>query len=115
MEASVGYMNIQLIQEGGRKENTGGISVGTGMNWYSHGEDNISPFVSLLASWVKADASRIEHSRVVLIATVGTDYHVAQSLSVFFRFGPAMQFTTTRKRTETETVTQFDAGIAYRL
>lgn len=114
-ELSLGWLSVQLIEEGERKTRTDGYTLTAAANWYSHPDAPVSPLLNLTATYIVADGARLQQWRAVLMATVGSDYTPTPRSSLFFRFGPAWQMLTTRGEASSEWSVQFDAGIMYKL
>jgi hypothetical protein len=112
-ELSLGWLSVQLIEEGERKTRTDGYTLTAAANWYSHPDAPVSPLLNFTATYIVADGARLQQWRAVLMATVGSDYTPTPRSSLFFRFGPAWQLLTTRGEASSEWSVQFDAGITY--
>ena len=114
-EFSVGYLSIGLLKPDQSKENTDGVSFTIGGNWYSHPESEISPMVTLLASYIttiEAQDGYVQH-RFAISPAIGTEYYMTSALMLFFRFGMSVQFISEPTRTSTEVPVHFDAGIGW--
>ncbi len=114
LEASAGWMQITLLRENERKEYTPGYSVTVGGNWYTHPDASISPTLSLLGVYTSSGTlpDGFKQTRVAIVPALGSEYYFHEGFSVFFRFGPAFQFSTESGQTEFETATQFDGGVS---
>lgn len=114
LEAAAGYMQVTLLRENERKEYTDGWSATLGSSWYSHPEAMVSPMISLHAVYMRSASMSdgFSQRRIAIVPTLGSEYFVHETLSLFFRFGPAFQFITERGTTHFETATQFDAGLS---
>jgi len=115
LDAALGVLSVQLIEEGGSKAHTSGYSATIGGTWFTLRDDIVSPFISLQGCYVYADAARIDQQRMIAILAVGTEYAPSALFSIYLRFGPAYQMIWTRGSRTTETTTQFDAGIGITL
>ena len=114
LEASGGYVQITLIRENERKEYADGYSATFGGSWYTHPDAPISPMISLLGVYVASGTlpDGFAQTRIALVPSLGSEYHFHEGFSLFFRFGPAFQFTTENNRTQFGTTTQFDGGVS---
>lgn len=114
LDAAVGYVRVNLIKDNGRTEYTDGTSVTLGGSWYALRAARITPVISL--HFVYVESAPFENGyrqrRTAVIPTLGSEYAFFGSLSFFFRFGPAFQFTRDIGETRFELVTQFDTGFA---
>ncbi|MFZ1729325.1 MAG: hypothetical protein WBQ23_10905 [Bacteroidota bacterium] len=112
LEAAAGYMQVTLLRENARKEYTDGMSFTFGGSWYSHPEAGISPMISLLGVYVASATlpDGFSQTRFAIVPSLGSEYYIHHNFSVFFRFGPAFQFTKELQKSSFETATQFDAG-----
>ncbi|MDX9758375.1 MAG: hypothetical protein RBU27_04360 [Bacteroidota bacterium] len=114
IEAAVGYVRVNLIKENGRTEYTDGTSITLGGRWYALRDAGITPVISLQCVYVESApfANGYRQRRIAVMPALGSEYSFLASLSFFFRFGPAFQFTRDIGETRFELVTQFDAGFA---
>lgn len=114
LEASGGYLQVTLLRENERKEYTNGVSVTLGGSWFTHPRDVISPTISLLGVYVASTKlpDGFSQTRFAVVTSLGSEYYFHRGFSVFFRFGPAFQFTNELNKTRFETTTQFDGGVS---
>ncbi len=114
LEASGGYVQVTLIRKEQRKEYTDGWSATLGGNYYTHPDAAITPLVSLVAMYMESAMlpDGFAQRRTAIVPSLGSEYYFHDGCSIFFRFGPAFQFTTELDSTNFETTTQFDAGIS---
>jgi hypothetical protein len=114
IEAAAGYMQVTLLRENERKEYTDGMSITFGTSWFTHPEATISPMVSLLGVFMVSTAlpAGFSQTRFAIVPSFGSEYYFHRNYSVFFRFGPAFQYTTEQEQSRFEMTTQFDAGIS---
>lgn len=112
LEAAAGYVQVTLLRENARKEYTDGLSITFGGSWYTHPDASISPMISLLGVYVASSTlpDGFSQTRFALVPSLGSEYYFERNFSVFFRFGPAFQFTKELQKSSFETATQFDAG-----
>jgi len=117
VEISAGYVRVELLEDGGRKESTNGYSVTLGGNYYTHPDVMITPLISVVGIYVRTDpvVQGSVQQRFALVPSVGSRYSFLEDYSVFFRFGPAFHMTRELGTTNYKTLTQFDAGFAVRL
>jgi hypothetical protein len=117
LEAAGGYVQVTLLREEQRKEYTDGWSATVGGSYFTHPDATITPLVSLLAVYMASAVlpDGFSQRRIAIVPSLGSEYYFHDRFSVFFRFGPAFQFTTEQGETHFETTTQFDAGISYLL
>lgn len=117
LEAAAGYVQVTLLREAQRKEHTDGWSATLGGSYFTHPDATITPLVSLLAVYMESAVlpDGFSQRRIAIVPSLGSEYYFHDGFSIFFRFGPAFQFTTEQGETHFETTTQFDAGISYLL
>ncbi|MDH7515134.1 MAG: hypothetical protein QHI48_04580 [Bacteroidota bacterium] len=114
-ELSIGYTRLSVSSKAGSVGSlrVDGYAVTTGLNWYSHPGNDVSPLFTALATYTEAFRrvnDYILQRRFSLTATCGAEFRVSTPLGAFFRLGPSVTFLSREEKAAVQIYLHFDGG-----
>lgn len=86
-----------------------------GVNYFTHPQNDISGFLSILTSYYYAahNLPHLDQHRYIVAGTFGVDYQEVGGFHFFFRTGPAIHFLSASESGATQVYLHFDVGVGW--